>query len=359
LSLDVTRQVLHANIIEPFLCKMTQEYTYCNNRTSSFQSIIIIKDKDQVFGNLAFSDFKKNRLEINARIPRDDFHIEVILPELFKPKFQKTITMTYDEPYRGEEKPKGKIASFKQKIRSLRLFREPEYSFRIELGEYRTYFYITPPPKLRLEFLKKSSLKELEEDSDYEIHDEPEPDGHNQARKRNALFIRFPDIIPKVTTQILEDMGFSAQIPPRHRIPKLTKDGEIVSPDRTNKLIQEARQKAFQSPLLYTNVDVRINLSPNLKKWFYFVFAIGFLSLLFSPSIYVTGAIVALLITTRSWLFYEEDIMKGAGFWFLILLLFNVLNMGIFALGLVFPHLKYGFFGLLLRYIFNIDLSAI
>lgn len=346
-GLDLIRQIFSIDIVEPFLYNATWELTYFNRGRRSTENIIIEKDPDTIFANLKFYEYGGRRLEIaSTRMrrspPTPSREIEILLHRPIHAMKQRTIIMCYEEPYRT--RPEGR---WKDRIKLL--FNEPHYLFTIRLRRCNTYFYVTPPPKLRLDFMHEESLQGLRPDEDYRIHYEPNPQGR-EAGRRNALFIRieekaFLKLLTLKVVEMLEERGYRVeQLNP----PILKKDGEDIPEEETREVIEKASEEARRE--LKVDVNVRIRLPSALKWWFRFVWVVGLISIFASTDIKVSGAVAALIITTRSWLFYEEEIMKLAGFWFLAELIGNLVNIFLIALGSlgILPQFGYGICGWLL-----------
>jgi len=228
---------------------------------------------------------------------------------------------------------------------------EPKYDFPFSLGDWSTYVYIQPAPRLQL---KLDKIRSIIPGRISTIIGHPE--------KRNALNIRFSGF-PKDTPthqQILSEYwkvrGVDVNL---EKLPQI-----FVKKFQARKWwfailsllipLEQVRGLVFRhyreevttvSDEIIVKRKVRVTLRQSLpgslKSWLYVVFLVALGSAFLSASFTVSGSAIALLAITRSWLFYEEEMMKRAGYAALALFVLNFLGIAALAVSGMVPYLAY------------------
>lgn len=345
---DVVRSVTSISFSDPFTALLSDELTYENRTASSIDSIEIAKGEHKMdreasreaslLANLKFFDQAKSRLELLPGYGAESDKLTVILKQPIQPRKQQTIYMEYAHTFRHRgPSMKGRLNP--RTLLSRMLFKEPKFEFPFHIGQWSTYVNVQPAPRLQLKFDKKRSTVPAI------ISTRIGPE------QRNALNLRI-DRFPKNTTElenILLDFWSERGVEvipgafPHFRVKKFQARKwwfAVLSFLVPRKKVKDFVFKHYQEELTTiteqiidkreVRVRVRQSLPGSLKSWLYVVFVVALGSAFFSPSVTVSASAIALLAITRSWLFYEEEMMKPAGYAALTLFILNFL--GIFAL---------------------------
>jgi len=355
-SAELVRSVTGITFSDPFTALLSDELTFENRTKAAISRITILKGESKMdaestlYSNLRFFDPSKSRLELQSSRDGDSDKLTVILKNPLNPGEQQTIYMEYVHTFRHIEPGlKGRLDL--RTLMSRLLFREPKYDFPFFLGEWSTYVYVQPAPRLQLRIDKIRSIIPSRISTTI---------GHPE--RRNALNIRF-DGFPKekaVLEQILleywKDRGVAVNT---GKLPQVLVKGfearkwwfailsRLVPLERVRGFVLRQYRneiKTVSQEIIdkrKVRVTVRQSLPGSLKIWLYAVFTVAFGSAFLSPSLTVSASVIALLAITRSWLFYEEEMMKPAGNAALTLFILNFL--GIFALAVSgkVPYLAY------------------
>lgn len=369
---SLVRHVWNATFTDPFTAQVVSELTYQNESAEPIELIEISKAIQPVqdyapgqpapgqplFSNLRFYSSERSRLELLQSGAGELGVLRIKLPQSMREGEQRTIYMEHTyafEPERTQGSPH--LLSVVPRL----LFEEPEYVTVFVLPDSgSTYVFIQPAPKLSLEIDKDRSI----------IPESSEENGLAQVIAhpplRNAIYVRYgpyPRETSGVTLMLSEywkNRGFilAPDEFPRTRIQRVntrplkwvegfarrTEGFDLLLSFLLSRLRRkrvrfsllrilhqkyEKRVEERSKPLLEarTVISFRQTLPKGLKRWIYAVLLVGFATGLVSPEVTIDAPVVALLAVTRSWLFYEERMMKRAGYAILIAVVLNTLSM--------------------------------
>ena len=336
---ELKRVVLNLTFEDPHVIKAELEQTWYNpNESDGVRMIELAKQEHPYFSNLSVYDRQRRRLEIissgNTRKPN------AIIVDTIDPVKPHEYYSVYSEYF---------LSYDRLPLKPTLLFEKPVYSFPLPLGDFTRYLTVKPPPKILIKLDSKGTF--LSDLMPHTIIDSPP--------KRNAVFVRFGRLnitkdletqflrqrlqkiqlkstvelidgqtYVKVRTAVLIRIAESLPGPiksqiSRSRLAKLLRHHISIKEERLYKREDAKRKEA--------TVAVSLHIPGSLRAWFWTVFLFGLIIGLISPSMVASASMVTLLAVTRSWLFYEERMMRNAGVAFVGLAALNLIGFLVLA----------------------------
>ena len=341
-AVELVRRVVTVGFADPFTAQISEELTFKNSTDKSVKNVEILKRRTEaesghnaLYSNLRFYSADKNRLEL---LPGNTASagMNLVLKVQIAKDEQQTIYMEYVHSLRRTNAGLAEKMDPKTIARRL-LFTEPKYDFPFKLGGWSTYVFVQPAPRLLLQLDRQESIMPAKL---MQIIAEPP--------RRNALYIRFnrfptdPVEVKGLLEEYWKSRGIIIElkeslvrisnverpwyriiaklswIPLLNRLPQALfhrYEKEVASVSRS---IVENRQ---------VRTTIRQSIPSGLRFWFYLILMVGVAAGIWSPVVTVSASVIGLLAVTRSWLFYEEEMMKRAGYLFLLSLALGFTNI--------------------------------
>jgi hypothetical protein len=343
---ELKRIVLTAIFSDPDVATLRVEQTWLNPKGSPNVRKIELAMDGEFFSNLTVHDSQNRSLEITpSDMASSPGLIEIKAIDPIKEGALFTVFLEYTIS-------RGRPASPLIREGGV-LFRNPVYAFDAPLGTFTRWVYIQPPPKLLIELDDVASFLPGRGAITRVLEEPPET---------NSILVKFERVEKDDLTvyahfvqEFLRKIGFVTSV--RYEDGKIRVD--FRSPVSKFSRLLPSRFRSVARRVLYRRyterrfedraiakvtaevrkmeiktavVAVSLHLPRPLRAWFWAVIALSVYVGLFSPGAIISGSVITLLAVTRSWLFYEEKMMRRAGYVFAGLLVLNILNMALVLL---------------------------
>lgn len=333
--MELERVVTNLVFDDPYIIRVRTEQTWRNTSGSlPAQRIELERSEFAYFSNLKVFDRQGRRLEvIPSEVTKKPDLVEIDTIDQIPPGAFYSVYIEHTEAY--ENLP------FKFAL----LFKKPTYSFQLPLGSFTRYIYVQPPSRVLVKLaLRESFLSKL---LPYQVIDSPP--------KRNAIFLRFSrfSFTPQIEAALLKErlsrsglrgdvwladseirIEFSqARILKLLRVipgPLKTFGDKLPLIGKIQKRLTIKVRRIFEREYALrkmASVAVSLHLPFALRMWFWLAVIVGLIVGIAGASPIASTSAITLLAVTRSWLFYEEKMMRNAGIVFVVLLLTNIINL--------------------------------